>query len=111
MDNETVEIPLLAIFGRNVTPGQYSFPIIFFYFLIELKIDQDASSPLCVDNAIKMPLANVTDQDLPVVSSAERTIKYRRLEPCRSDNIKVLLLENIHPVAVKLFKSAGFQVH
>lgn len=38
------------------------------------------------------------------------TIKYRELKPYSSPEIKVLLLENIHPAAVRLFENAGFQV-
>jgi len=38
------------------------------------------------------------------------TIKFRKLTPYISTEIKVLLLENVHPDAVALFKEAGFQV-
>jgi hypothetical protein len=38
------------------------------------------------------------------------TTRYRQLKPFSSDEMRVLLLENVSPVAVKLFKDAGYQV-
>lgn len=40
----------------------------------------------------------------------ELKIKYRKLDPYTSDEIKILLLENISEKAVKIFKDAGFKV-
>lgn len=44
-------------------------------------------------------------------TSSSRTIKYRRLKPYTSPEIRILLLENVHPVAQRLFEEAGFQVY
>lgn len=43
--------------------------------------------------------------------SSDKMIKYRRLKPYSTGEIRVLLLENVHPDAVRLFTDAGFQVH
>lgn len=40
----------------------------------------------------------------------ELKIKYRKLNPYTSDEINILLLENISFKAVKIFKDAGFNV-
>lgn len=40
----------------------------------------------------------------------DKVIKYRKLKPYSSNEIRVLLLENIHPKATMLLKEAGFQV-
>ena len=40
----------------------------------------------------------------------ELKIKYRKLDPYTSDEINILLLENISLKAVKIFKDAGFNV-
>lgn len=40
----------------------------------------------------------------------ELKIKYRKLNPYTSDEINVLLLENISEKAAKIFKEAGFKV-
>lgn len=45
-----------------------------------------------------------------LVPANELKIKYRKLDPYTSDEIKVLLLENISEKAVKIFKDAGFSV-
>jgi predicted Fe-Mo cluster-binding NifX family protein len=42
--------------------------------------------------------------------SNELKIKYRKLDPCTTDEINILLLENISSKAVKIFKDAGFNV-
>jgi len=42
--------------------------------------------------------------------SAELNIKYRKLDPYTTGDINVLLLENISPTAIKIFKDAGFNV-
>jgi hypothetical protein len=42
--------------------------------------------------------------------SGDKMIKYRRLKPYSTGEIRVLLLENVHPDAVRLFTDAGFQV-
>lgn len=39
-----------------------------------------------------------------------RITKYRRLRPFKLEEVKVLLLENISPVAINLLKDAGYQV-
>lgn len=44
------------------------------------------------------------------LNSPNRVIKYRRLRPFRTTEIKVLLLENISSSAVELLKEAGYQV-
>ena len=41
---------------------------------------------------------------------SDKMIKYRRLKPYSTGEIRVLLLENVHPDAVKMFTDAGFQV-
>lgn len=38
------------------------------------------------------------------------TTRYRQLKPFSSDELRVLLLENVSPVAVQMFKDAGYQV-
>ena len=43
-------------------------------------------------------------------NGSNRVIKYRRLRPFKTAEIKILLLENVSPVAVKLFTDAGYQV-
>lgn len=53
-----------------------------------------------------MPENNITGMG----KNGDKTIKYRRLKPYSTAEIKVLLLENINPVAVELFKAAGYQV-
>jgi hypothetical protein len=40
----------------------------------------------------------------------ELKIKYRKLDPYTTDEINILLLENISTKAVKIFKEAGFNV-
>lgn len=45
-----------------------------------------------------------------LVAATELKIKYRKLNPYTSDEINVLLLENISEKAVKIFKDAGFNV-
>lgn len=45
-----------------------------------------------------------------LLSSTELKIKYRKLDPYTTDEINVLLLENISSKAVKIFKDAGFNV-
>jgi predicted Fe-Mo cluster-binding NifX family protein len=42
--------------------------------------------------------------------SNELKIKYRKLDPCTTDEINILLLENISSKAVKIFKDVGFNV-
>ena len=42
--------------------------------------------------------------------STERMIKYRRLRPYKTAEIKVLLLENVNQAAIDLFTEAGYQV-
>lgn len=42
--------------------------------------------------------------------NGNRVIKYRRLRPFKTAEIKVLLLENISSVALKILKEAGYQV-
>ena len=44
-------------------------------------------------------------------NNGDITIKYRRLRPYKTDEIKVLLLENVSPVAKRIFEENGFQVH
>lgn len=44
-------------------------------------------------------------------SEGERVIKYRRLKPIRTGEMKVLLLENVSKVAHDMFTEAGFQVN
>lgn len=39
-----------------------------------------------------------------------RVTKYRRLRPFKTEEIKVLLLENINPVAEQMLREAGYQV-
>lgn len=46
----------------------------------------------------------------PSLQRAEITIKYRKLNPYTTGEINVLLLENISPNAVDIFKRAGFNV-
>lgn len=46
----------------------------------------------------------------PSLQRAEITIKYRKLNPYTTGEINVLLLENISPNAVEIFKRAGFNV-
>lgn len=43
-------------------------------------------------------------------ANGNRLTKYRRLRPFKTEEIKVLLLENISPVAVNILKDAGYQV-
>ena len=50
-----------------------------------------------------------TSPDL--IPANELKIKYRKLNPCTSDEINVLLLENISEKAVHIFKDAGFNVN
>ena len=64
-----------------------------------------------------MPLNTATNNvDLnslnasPSLQRAEITIKYRKLNPYTTGEINVLLLENISPNAVDIFKRAGFNV-
>ena len=45
-----------------------------------------------------------------LIPANELKIKYRKLNPYTSDEINVLLLENISEKAVKIFKDAGFNV-
>lgn len=45
-----------------------------------------------------------------LIPANELKIKYRKLNPYTSDEIKVLLLENISEKAVEIFKEAGFSV-
>ena len=46
-----------------------------------------------------------------LIPANELKIKYRKLNPYTTDEINVLLLENISEKAVKIFKDAGFNVH
>lgn len=46
----------------------------------------------------------------PSLQRSEITIKYRKLNPYTTGDINVLLLENISPNAVDIFKRAGFNV-
>lgn len=45
-----------------------------------------------------------------LIPSSELKIKYRKLDPYTSGEIKVLLLENISTKAVKIFQDSGFHV-
>lgn len=45
-----------------------------------------------------------------LIPANELKIKYRKLNPYTSDEINVLLLENISEKAVRVFKDAGFNV-
>jgi hypothetical protein len=47
----------------------------------------------------------------PSLQRAEITIKYRKLNPYTTGEINVLLMENISPNAVDIFKRAGFNVN
>lgn len=51
---------------------------------------------------------NLTSPDLFPIN--ELKIKYRKLDPCKTEEINVLLLENISIEAVKTFQDAGFNV-
>ena len=42
--------------------------------------------------------------------NGSKSIKYRRLRPFKTDEIKVLLLENVSQVAANLLRDAGYQV-
>lgn len=42
--------------------------------------------------------------------SNELKIKYRKLDPYTTEEINILLVENISSKAVKIFKDAGFNV-
>lgn len=44
-------------------------------------------------------------------SNGNVSMKYRRLRPFKSAEIKVLLLENVSPVAANLLREAGYQVN
>lgn len=60
-----------------------------------------------------MPLTSMDQNSLnasPSLQRAEITIKYRKLNPYTTGEINVLLLENISPNAVEIFKRAGFNV-
>lgn len=46
-----------------------------------------------------------------LIPTNELKIKYRKLNPYTSDEINILLLENISEKAVKIFKDAGFKVN
>jgi hypothetical protein len=46
----------------------------------------------------------------PGSTNGSRVIKYRRLRPFKTDEIKVLLLENISTVAENMLREAGYQV-
>lgn len=41
----------------------------------------------------------------------ELKIKYRKLDPYTTDEINILLLENISTKALTIFQEAGFNVH
>lgn len=45
-----------------------------------------------------------------LVPANELKIKYRKLDPYTTDEINILLLENISAKAMKIFKDAGFNV-
>lgn len=49
-------------------------------------------------------------QSLNINLAIDKIVKHRRLRPYSLGEIKVLLLENIHKVAIDLFEQAGFQV-
>lgn len=51
---------------------------------------------------------NLTSPDLFPVN--ELKIKYRKLDPYTTEEINVLLLENISIEAIKTFRDAGFNV-
>ena len=60
-----------------------------------------------------MPLTSTDQNSLNASPSLQRaviTIKYRKLNPYTTGEINVLLLENISPNAVEIFKRAGFNV-
>lgn len=42
--------------------------------------------------------------------NGNRVTKYRRLRPFKTEEIKVLLLENVSPIAERMLRDAGYQV-